>query len=347
MEGIVFLAPILALLALIRFIGYAAGKRRGRPFLGRIVEIGCVFVLPLLFLAGSDTGANSCCGPTAIFSPGHRAGIYLIIFLCAAAYGYATFRRELAPPLPELIINCFLVIGIALNVLLCLHLQTDEDGPLLWSMGNIPIILLFVEVLHRNYRALRAHLDSQPAQPALYRFLATHPLLQWPLLTLLAVPVLLLITLLLYLFGQQPDTLIRAFTDTYKHGFSQLDYQCDNVQCGGHYLCSVAANGHRRVVGSFRYGRRQGARIVCNRQLLVSNAFEELLQERLPRLHRSIRRRYNHVGNFVHRYYGIFENPFVSDAVYLLMKPAEWLFVLVLYSFDRRPEDRIARQYTR
>lgn len=32
--------------------------------------------------------------------------------------------------------------------------------------------------------------------------------------------------------------------------------------------------------------------------------------------------------------------------MYLLMKPLEWLFAAVLYSFDLAPECRIARQYT-
>jgi hypothetical protein len=27
------------------------------------------------------------------------------------------------------------------------------------------------------------------------------------------------------------------------------------------------------------------------------------------------------------------------------MKPLEWTFLLILYSFDRKPENRIARQY--
>ncbi|WP_394334798.1 DUF6688 family protein [Niastella vici] len=35
----------------------------------------------------------------------------------------------------------------------------------------------------------------------------------------------------------------------------------------------------------------------------------------------------------------------MCDVVYLLMKPAEWLFLLTLYTFDRKPENRIAKQY--
>ncbi|GAO42672.1 hypothetical protein FPE01S_01_16870 [Flavihumibacter petaseus NBRC 106054] len=151
--------------------------------------------------------------------------------------------------------------------------------------------------------------------------------------------------MLLLLFGQQPDSFIRAFTDTYKHGLSQWDYQCDNVECGGHYLCSVAAKGHPGIVKPVRRGVRNGNPILCNRQLLISNAFEELIQEKLPFLHRPIRHHYNKVGDVIHRYYGIFNIRVVADIVYILMKPLEWLFLLTLYTFDRKPENRIARQY--
>jgi hypothetical protein len=139
--------------------------------------------------------------------------------------------------------------------------------------------------------------------------------------------------------------MIRAFTDTYKHGFSQLDYMCANVDCGGHFLCSVGANGHKKIVKPIRYGERNNSKIICNRQLLISNAFEELVQENFPLIHKIIRRNYNKVGKIIHKYYHIFNNKIVSDIVYILMKPLEFVFLLTLYTFDNKPENRIATQY--
>lgn len=54
------------------------------------------------------------------------------------------------------------------------------------------------------------------------RILRLHPLLKIPLLLVLCLPVLVIIACLLLIFDQKPDSMIRAFTDTYHHGLSQL-----------------------------------------------------------------------------------------------------------------------------
>jgi len=170
-------------------------------------------------------------------------------------------------------------------------------------------------------------------------------ILKYPLFVILLIPLLAVLAAVLMLIGQKPDSFIRAFTDTYKQGLSQLDYECANVECGGHFLCSVGANGHRRVVQPVRYGTRAGKKIICTRQLLISNAFEELLAQCCPAIHRGIRKNYNRVGKMIHRHYHFFAIKWVSDLIYILMKPAEWSFLLTLYIFTRKPENRIAQQY--
>ena len=187
--------------------------------------------------------------------------------------------------------------------------------------------------------------DSSNAEKLAWELLNKEAVQKIPILLLLTLPILIFLMLFLLLFGQKPDSFIRAFTDTYFRSFSQLSHDCDNVDCGNHFLCSVAANGHQSVVKPHRLGERGGKPIICNRQLLISNAFEELIQEKLPKTHRFIRKNYNKVGNFVHRYYGIFNNKFVADAIYFMMKPLEYFFVLTLYTFDTKPENRIAKQY--
>ena len=96
-----------------------------------------------------------------------------------------------------------------------------------------------------------------------------------------------------------------------------------------------------------RIGYRNGNLIICTRQLLISNAFEDLIETKFPKIHRFIRKNYNHVGSFIHKYYGVFEIKWFSDLIYWMMKPAEWVFLVTLYLFDHEPESRIERQYVK
>lgn len=312
------------------------------------VEITSIIIAPLLFLSEFDFHEiNDCCSDSAVFSPSHRLSIYSLILLSVAAYFYSSWRQNLAAPLFELIINCFLITGLILNIIISIHLK----DVFFWLLGNVSIICLFLTSIIKNHLLLfneTSKIENNKASfinKIGFTILRATVFLKFPLLLLLCLPLLLLLAALLFVFGQQPDSAIKAFTDTYKHGFSQLDYMCDNVQCGGHYLCSVAANGHRNIVKPKRFGTRNGGRIICNRQLLISNAFEELVEQRIPTFHKMIRKKYDRVGDFVHRYYSVFSNKFFSDTIYILMKPMEWMFLITLYLFDRKPENRIAQQY--
>lgn len=332
------------------FLIHCEVKTRKKLF--RIIEIWTVVIVPLFFLTFSGFGQkNDCCTDSALFAPGHSIGIYFLIIAYTASYVISIFRKDIFPPIPELFINSFLILGLIINVLLCIHINKEEFGQFFWFFGNIPILMLLLIRLVKNQKLLKQHIELNELSSSTIigkvcsSILKLDPIFKYPILTLLLVPIVIFLSLFLMLFGQKSDSIIKAFTDTYKHGFSQLDYMCVNVECGGHYLCSVAANGHDNIVKPQRLGVRNGNYIICNRQLLISNAFEDLIQENLPFLHRQIRQQYNKVGNFIHRYYGIFNNRFVSDIIYIFMKPAEWFFLLTLYTFDRKPENRIAKQY--
>lgn len=236
--------------------------------------------------------------------------------------------------------------------------------PVVASMArrDIPIGLLFIIALGENHRMARQAIGEPYGGETEFeltgetgsrlmvwcrRLLFLPAWQKFPILVVLCLPLLTVVVGLLLLFGQKPDSIVRAFTETYKHGFSTLDYECANVNCGGHFLCSVAATGNPGLVKPVRRGIRGGKPIQCNRQLLVSNAFEELLEQHLPFVHRPIRRLYDRVGNIIHRNHDVFEKKWVANLVYLLMKPLEAVFTLVLYCCDRNPESRIAQQYMR
>ena len=147
--------------------------------------------------------------------------------------------------------------------------------------------------------------------------------------------------MILCLFGQQPDSVILAFTKTSDWILSK-EVSPPPTAYDEHYLCTVSLRGHKKLVKPIRCGIRKGRKIIVNRQLCVANAFEQLLMERTPKLHRAIRTFYDTYGYPISRH---INSAWSADITYLIMKPLEWIFVVVLYLFDLDPETRICKQY--
>lgn len=166
---------------------------------------------------------------------------------------------------------------------------------------------------------------------------------RWPMAAFLLMwPLLGIVIGVLVLFGQRPDAVIRAFTETSDWNLSQRTAP-QNICYDEHYLCTVAAGGHEKIVRPLRLGVRHGHQVIVNRQLCVANAFEQVLEERTPRFHRAIRCFYDTCGFPVAR---LIRSRYAADVVFILMKPLEWAFLAVLYLTDANPENRIAIQYT-
>ena len=164
----------------------------------------------------------------------------------------------------------------------------------------------------------------------------------WPVYAVFfAIPLLGVLILILMLFGQAPDAVIKAWTETSDWRLSMRQGP-QNVMVDEHYLCTVAAGGHRKVVKPIRKGVRHGHEVIVNRQLCIANAFEEIIQEKTPRFHRAVRSFYDTYGFPVAR---LIKKRWVADMVYFIMKPLEWIFLIVIYMVDVHPENRIAVQY--
>ena len=348
--AIFFLFAIPGLVALTDFISFLF---RGR-FYAHIISRGIFSIIGLigypLFYIGTET-SNNCCTDSAAFAQEHVLSIVMLIACYCFSYFYCLSRKEIYSPLAEVGANALIIAGLIFNIIVAIHAKDEANGHIMWLLGSTPGILFLLNMLLGNHVFLMREINPAEIVPRnvfekiAVKILYLPAFAKFPLFMVLFLPLLAVLVAFLLLFGQKPDSLILAFTQTYKHGFSELDYMCNNVECGGHYLCSVAANGHKEVVKPQRLGMRHGNYIICNRQLLISNAFEELVAEKLPFAHKIIRRNYDRVGDVVHKYYGIFNNKFVADVVYMLMKPAEWVFLFVLYAFDKKPENRIAKQY--
>lgn len=159
---------------------------------------------------------------------------------------------------------------------------------------------------------------------------------------LVLIPLLGVLLIILVLFGQSPDSIIKAFTETSDWTLSQK-ISPPPIKYEGHYLCTVAVNGHKSLVKPTRMGIRHGVKIVVNRQLCIANAFEQLIQEKTPGIHKFIRYIYDKYGYPVSKH---ITTSWRADFVYVLMKPLEWFFLFILYFVDVNPENRIAMQYT-
>ena len=70
----------------------------------------------------------------------------------------------------------------------------------------------------------------------------------------------------LILFGQQPDAVIKAWTETSDWKLSQYTSP-QNIYYDEHYLCTVAAGGHEKVVKPKRLGVRHGHQVIVNRRI--------------------------------------------------------------------------------
>lgn len=150
-----------------------------------------------------------------------------------------------------------------------------------------------------------------------------------------------ILEIIFILVGQGADAPIKAFTDTADWTFSK-QIPPPPLEYDGHYLCTVAASGHTKIVKPLRYGTRRGTTIIVNRQLCIANAFEDYIQEKLPRFHKFIRGVYDKYGYPISKH---ITTPARADVVYFVMKPLEWIFLIFLYLFDVKPEQRISRQY--
>ena len=164
----------------------------------------------------------------------------------------------------------------------------------------------------------------------------------WPIYALILIlPLLGIIIGILLLFGQAPDSVIKAWTETADWTLS-LKEAPQNIYYDEHYLCTVAAGGHRKVVKPIRKGIRHGHEVIVNRQLCIANAFEQILEEKTPRFHKLVRGVYDRYGFPVAR---LIKSKWIADIIYIMMKPLEWIFLAVIYMSDVHPENRIATQY--
>lgn len=275
----------------------------------------------------------------------------IITLFIIGIIGYTVLRMEKTslPPLLTVLMFSFMFVGIFISLLWIIQLSNNLfKNRLVSYLGLFPFNFILCSITLMNYTIKNYILDisekkNQYKNKILY--LIYDLLLKsknWlGIAVALMLPVLIILMLILILLGQQPDALIKAFTETSDWTLS-TKISPPPVEVDSHYLCTVSLRGHKKLVKPLRYGIRRDTKIVVNRQLMVANAFEQLIEEKVPRTHRLIRYIYDKYGYPLSQH---INTAWSADIVYVLMKPLEWLFLVVLYAFDKNPESRISRQY--
>ena len=273
--------------------------------------------------------------------------------LCSLGYLVSRRRPEALPVATEALVLASLLVGIFVDAVAAI--QTITLLPYLVALpATLPLmapiaalVLMLRELRARLLRRARETLGQNAGDLDANSVVPADGVSRWSsrsgrLALWLPLPLVGLYATLEALYLGHADAFVSVVTNTCTHPFSRGTLEIVREQhC--HYLCTVAARGHARLVRPLRYGQRRGQRIVVNRQLQLANAFEDLLHERWPRLGRVARTTYDRLGLPMSRY---IRGAYAADLVYLAMKPAEWLFYLSLLLLDRGPpEARIDRMY--
>lgn len=274
--------------------------------------------------------------------------VWIMGFFYAALIILCVFSPEKLSPIVSAASIAFTLIGLVTGLFIVIQLSIN------FSDFNFAIFIYCINVLLIAARRIHFHITEHVrlAKERDTQFRSKFAAKLYKLISkisgmtalsfLLILPAAALLEIIFLLTGQGPDGFIKAFTMTADWTFS-TQIPPPPIEYEGHYLCTVAAGGHQKIVKPVRYGNRLGGKIVVNRQLLAANAFEDLIKVKLPRFHKAVRGFYDKHGYPLSRHITTKSR---ADFVYLIMKPLEFIFILTLYTFDANPENRIAVQYS-
>lgn len=275
----------------------------------------------------------------------------IIVLSLLGVMGYLVLswvRLDKMPPLVIVISIAAMYLGIMECILWIVQIyMIDVIYFLALSLFPFNCIVIAIKTIRykiTEWNAMEEHDSKQYEDRPVLNFLndKLYKAEYWPLAAFILMwPLLGIMICVLALFGQKPDSVIKAWTETADWNLSK-QIAPPNVMYDEHYLCTVAAGGHEKIVKPIRMGERHGHRVVVNRQLCVANAFEQILEERTPCFHKHVRQFYDTYGFPVAR---LIRSRYTADLVYLMMKPLEWIFLIVIYFCDVKPENRIVVQY--
>ena len=189
------------------------------------------------------------------------------IFLVGIA-GYFILKYislEKMPPLVAVLSMSALYLGVIQLIVFTFQVLNIENfdllDPFLFVLPACCVLIAVRTILEKIHQWQHITMEKSKIQdsPVLSSFdsILNNAAL-WPVFALiLAIPLLGILIGILVLFGQAPDAIVKAWTETSDWTLSQ-QISPPNVQYDEHYLCTVAAGGHRKVVKPIRKGVRHG-----------------------------------------------------------------------------------------
>ncbi|MDE7425812.1 MAG: hypothetical protein K2N51_19300 [Lachnospiraceae bacterium] len=320
--------------------------------LGLLYSMMCLAVVNDLFDIMLNSEWSEQLYNSELHQPVWTNGVPVSIMLCViGGLGYlilSCIKLEKMPPLIIVLAIAAMYLGMFECIVWCIQIfslvSLEYSILCLFPFNCIIIGIKTIRYKITEWNAMEEHNDNAYKTNSILGYFHKNLMhaAYWPIIAFILMwPLLGIVLCFLMLFGQKPDYLIKAWTETADWRLSQKTAP-PNLHMDEHYLCTVAAGGHNRIVKPIRMGERHGHRVVVNRQLCIANAFEQILEERTPRFHKCVRHIYDTYGFPIAK---LIRTKTAADIVYLLMKPLEWFFLIVLYLCDTKPENRIAMQY--
>lgn len=277
--------------------------------------------------------------------------IFIILFLGIISFFILKCFSEKLSPILYVLFSSILILNVIFTIIYIIQVWGNLLGFNISVMlfGLITLNLFYLDELRTS---LNLYIENELNSDRIYKNKLIFTLRKFTLnfkniaitWAIFLFPLVLIIQLICILFGQTPTSLIDAFLHTSDYNLSSIPaLEPIIIEYDGHYLCTVSVKGHKKLVKPLRYGIRHGYKIMVNRQLLIANAFENILEQYTPKLHKIIRNFYDKYGYPLSKH---INTKLSADIIYIFMKPLEWIFLFVIYTVDEHPEDRINIQYS-
>jgi hypothetical protein len=205
-----FISGFPALLVIIEFFYFIKNDKRLLRW-GKLALELMILVVPFILLQVYEHMLGLKIGE-GLFTPPYGYLIYALIILCQVTYFYCSYRKCIASLIMEVVINCLLLIGIAVNIMIGVRLAS-VPGILAICL---PAVMLLILMLVHNHRLLIYTLedaDTTFLEPAPRGWLSGNCayLLKMPfverllMLLILCIPVFMLLIQVMVLSAGQPD----------------------------------------------------------------------------------------------------------------------------------------------